>query len=85
MEKNVYFIIFLGFIDLFEEFVVKCIQENFSDFVEFVVDYFNMLWLGRKKKDSKVSKEVLLFKLEKKESVEDKDELLEFLKMLVCG
>lgn len=44
-----------------------------------------MLWLGRKKKDSKVSKEVLLFKLEKKESVEDKDELLEFLKMLVCG
>lgn len=43
--------------------------------MDFVVDYFNMLWLGRKKKDSKVGKELVVLKLEKKELVEDKDEV----------
>lgn len=75
MEIIVQFFIFLGLIDLFEEFVVKCIQENLSDLVEFVVDYFDMLCFGRKKKESKVGKELVVLKFEKKEIVEDKEEV----------
>ena len=85
METTVQFSIPPGLTDLLEEFVVKCIQENPSDLVEFAADYFNMLRLGRKKKDGKASKEASPSKPEKKESVEDKEEPQEPPKMPARG
>lgn len=87
MEPSVQFTIPPGLTDLLQEFVVKCIQENPNDLVEFAAEYFNMLRLGRKKKDSKASKEASSppSKPEKKESVEDKDEPQEPPKMPARG
>lgn len=85
METTVQFSVPPGLTDLLEEFVVKCIQENPSDLVEFAADYFNMLRLGRKKKDSKASKEATASKPEKKECVEDKEEPQEPPKMPARG
>jgi len=85
METTVQFSIPPGLTDLLEEFVVKCIQENPSDLVDFAADYFNMLRLGRKKKDSKAGKESTASKPEKKECVEDKDEVQEPPKMPARG
>lgn len=87
MESSVQFTIPPGLTDLLQEFVVKCIQENPNDLVEFAAEYFNMLRLGRKKKDSKASKEASSppSKPEKKESVEDKDEPQEPPKMPARG
>ena len=77
METTAQFSIPPGLTDLLEEFVVKCIQENPSDLVEFAADYFDMLRLGRKKKESKAGKESAASKPEKKETVEDKEEVQE--------
>lgn len=85
METTVQFSVPPGLTDLLEEFVVKCIQENPSDLVEFAADYFNMLRLGRKKKDSKAGKEATASKPEKKECVEDKEEPQEPPKMPARG
>ncbi|EDO41163.1 predicted protein [Nematostella vectensis] len=58
-----------GLSSLLEEFVVKCIQENPEDIVEFAADYFNMLKRFKEKKAA--SKQAAQ---SKKES-EDKDDL----------
>ena len=81
METAVQFSIPPGLTDLLEEFVVKCIQENPTDLVEFAADYFNMLKLGRKKKDSKAAKEASTSKPEKKECMEEMEESQEPPKM----
>lgn len=85
METAVQFSIPPGLTDLLEEFVVKCIQENPTDLVEFAADYFNMLKLGRKKKDSKAAKEGSTSKPEKKECVEEMEEPQEPPKMPTRG
>lgn len=54
--------------------------------VEFAADYFDMLRLGRKKKDSKAAKaDSSASKAEKKECVEDKEEVQEPPKMPARG
>ena len=85
METAVQFSIPPGLTDLLEEFVVKCIQENPADLVEFAADYFNMLKLGRKKKDSKAAKEASTSKPEKKECMEEMEEPQEPPKMPTRG
>lgn len=85
METAVQFSIPPGLTDLLEEFVVKCIQENPTDLVEFAADYFNMLKLGRKKKDSKAAKEASTSKPEKKECMEEMEEPQEPPKMPTRG
>ena len=85
METNLQFSIPAGLTNLLEEFVVKCIQENPPDLVDFAAEHFNMLRLGRKKKDSKAVKESSVKPDRKNESVEDKDEPQEPPKMPARG
>lgn len=75
METPIQFTLPEGLTNLLEEFVVKCIQENPDDLIDFAADYFTMLKALKKKQNKSPAASSSKKETEKKKSVEEKDDL----------